>query len=312
MDRLQSMRTFLRVVEAGSFAAAARECELSPATVTRLIADLENHLGTRLLSRTARRLALTDTGEHYLERVRTILVEIDDAEASAAAANAEPRGQLRVLVPPSLAAHQIAKLLPRFRAQYPRVSIDLVAPGAVETVDETFDVTLIVIARPLADGDFVARRLAQAEVIACASPAYLDRLGRPEDPPGLAALEAIVAPSVRELVFHRGAESVGFVPRRSVLSTTHVDTMYAAACAGLGVVGLPSFVVEDALRQHALERVLPEWHLSTFDVYAAMPTRKHLPARTRAFVAFLLQALGGGGADPWRVAAGGATPQPAQ
>ena len=318
MDRLHSMRVFSRVIEQGSFASAARELNLSPAVVTRLVADLEEHLGARLINRTTRRLALTDTGELYLERVRQILTEVEEAEALASAATSEPRGHLRVLAPPAFAVHQIAKHLPRFRAQYPRVTLELSVPGPVETVDENFDISIIQVGRPLADGDFVARRLARTEVIACASPEYLDLRGRPTRPDQLPEHEAMLPPFIREITFHRGnfgddepaGDSVTLAPKRSALSTTHIDTMYAAALAGLGIAGLPSFVVEDALLEHALERVLPDWHMLTGTIYAAMPTRKHVPARTRAFVDFLVQTFGGEDRDPWLLAAGCETQRP--
>jgi DNA-binding transcriptional LysR family regulator len=317
MDRLHSMRVFARVVEQGSFASAARGLNLSPAVVTRLVADLEDHLGARLINRTTRRLALTDTGELYLERVRQILTEIDEAEALASAATSEPRGHLRVLSPPAFAVHQLAKHLPKFRAQYPRVTIELSVPGPVETVDENFDVSIIQVGRPLADGDFVARMLARSEVIICASPEYLDQRGRPNHPDEMSEYDAMLPPFIREITLYHGpfdndgppGEAVTLAPARAALSTTHIDTMYAAALAGLGVAGLPSFVVEDALLEHALERVLPEWHLLTGTLYAAMPTRKHVPARTRAFVDFLVKTFGGRDEDPWLLAAGCATPR---
>ena len=312
MDRLHSMRVFCRVIDAGSFAAAAREMNLSPAVVTRLVADLEEHLGARLINRTTRRLALTDIGEAYLERARQILTEVEEAEALASTASTEPRGHLRVLAPPAFATHQLAKLLPKFHAQYPKITIELSAPGPVETVDENFDVSIISLGRRPLDGDFVARRLAKSEVIACASPEYLDRNGRPEHPSDLVLHEAMVPTFLREITFVQGAwgddepagESVTLTPHRPVLGTVHTDTLYAAALHGLGIAGLPSFVAEDALLEHALERVLPHWHLFTVTLYAAMPTRKHVPARTRAFVDFLVQAFGGDDRDPWLSAAG--------
>ena len=312
MDRLHSMRVFSRVVDEGSFARAARELNLSPAVVTRLVADLEEHLGSRLNNRTTRRLSLTDTGELYLERVRHILTEVEEAEALATAATSEPRGHLRVLCPPAFAVHQIAKHLPRFRALYPRVSLELSVPGPVETVDENFDVSILTEGRRPLDGNFVARRLARSEVILCAAPEYLDRRGRPQHPKDMDGHESMVPPFLRELTFHTGAgdddgapgESVTLSPKRAGLSTIHTDTMYAAALAGLGITGLPSFVAEDALLENALERVLPQWHLFTTTLYAGMPTRKHVPARTRVFVDFLVKTFGGEERDPWLLAAG--------
>ncbi|MEO8806668.1 MAG: LysR family transcriptional regulator [Burkholderiaceae bacterium] len=312
MDRLHSMRVFSRVIEQGSFAGAARDLNLSPAVVTRLVADLEEHLGARLINRTTRRLSLTDTGEIYLERVRHILTEVDEAEALATAATAEPRGHLRVLCSPAFAVHQIAKLLPKFRALYPRVTLELSVPGPVETVDENFDVSILTEGRRPLDGSFVARRLARSEVIACASPEYLDKHGRPKHPRDLAHHEAMVPNFLHELTFHAvnwdgedaAAESVTLPMPRPALSTIHTDTMYAAALAGMGITGLPSFVAEDALLENALERVLPQWHLLTTTLYAGMPTRKHVPARTRAFIDFLVQTFGGEDRDPWLLAAG--------
>ena len=317
MDRLHSMRVFTRVVDQGSFASAARELNLSPAVVTRLVADLEEHLGARLINRTTRRLALTDTGELYLDRVRHILTEIEEAEALASAATSEPRGHLRVLAPPAFAVHQLATHLPRFKAKFPRVTLELSVPGPVETVDENFDVSIIQVGRPLGDGDFVARLLARSEVIICASPEYLDLRGRPTHPNEMAAHDAMLPPFIREVTLYRGQAddpeppdtAVTLAPAKPALSTIHIDTMYAAALAGMGIAGLPSFVVEDALLEHALERVLPEWHLLTATLYAAMPTRKHVPARTRAFIDFLVQTFGGQDHDPWLLAAGCETPR---
>ena len=311
MDRLTSMRVFSRVIEEGSFAGAARQLNLSPAVVTRLVADLEEHLGARLVNRTTRRLALTDTGEAYLERVRHVLTEVEVAEALATASSAEPRGQLRVLCSPAFAVHQLAKHLKLFRARYPRVSLELSVPGPVETVDENFDVTILTEGRRPLEGGFVARRLARSEVICCAAPEYLDQRGRPKHPRDLVSHEAMVPSFMRELTFHgrstvagQEAESFTIDRPRAGLSTVHTDTLYAAALAGMGITGLPSFVAEEALLENALERVLPCWHLQSMTLYAGMPTRKHVPARTRAFVDFLVEIFGGEDRDPWLLAAG--------
>lgn len=312
MDRLQSMRVFAKVVELGSLAAAARELDLSPAVVTRLLADLEAHLNVRLLNRTTRRLALTDVGEAYLDRVRQILSELDEAESLAMAANREPRGELRLLMPPPFAAHQFAKHLPAFRARHPKVTIDLEVRNApVETADEACDVSVIIKGRhrPL-KGDFVARLLARTEVILCATPEYLDRRGRPAQPSDLMHHEALVPvlPHVpREWTFYNGPWGEGegtTVEVRGGLATNHIDTLFAAALAGLGVVGLPSFMLEDALMEGVLERILPDWRLMDFHIYAAMPTRKYMPARTRAFLDFMIETFGGEDRDPWLAAAG--------
>jgi DNA-binding transcriptional LysR family regulator len=318
MDRLHSMRVFARVIDEGSFAAASRELNLSPAVVTRLVADLEEHLGARLINRTTRRLSLTDTGELYLERVRHVLTEVEEAEALASASSTELRGHLRVLCSPAFAVHQLAKHLRRFRALYPLVTLELSVPGPIDTVDENFDVTILTEGKRQLEGGFIARRLARSEVIACAAPEYLDERGRPQHPSELAGHEAMVPSFLRELTFYTRSPSAADVGDigdaagesftidrlRAGLSTVHTDTLYACALAGMGITGLPSFVAGDALLENALERVLPHWHLLSTTIYAGMPTRKHVPARTRAFVDFLVESFGGEDRDPWLVAAG--------
>lgn len=312
MDALRAMRVFARVIDEGSFAGASRALDMAPAVVTRLVAELEEHLGARLMNRTTRRIALTEIGESYLERVRQILADVDEAEAMASASVTEPRGHLRMLMPPAVAVHQFAKHLPRFHAQYPQVTVEVVANGPVETVDDSYDLTIALSRKPL-DGQFVARRLARTEVITCASPEYLDRRGRPNHPRDMQQHDVLIPPLSelqRGITFYRfgagptPAESLTAVPRRGVLSTINVDTNYAAALSGLGIAGLPSFVIEDALLEHALERVLPEWRLFSADLWACMPTRQHVPARTRAMVDFLIQIFGGEDRDPWLAAAG--------
>ncbi len=153
-----------------------------------------------------------------------------------------------------------------------------------------------------------AWRLARSEVVMCAAPEYLDRRGRPQHPHELAGHDAIIPTlpnAPRELAFHNASgETVSIAPPLAVLNTNHIDTNYAVALAGMGIAGLPSFVAEDALLEHALERVMPQWHLLTVTVYAATPTRKHMPARTRAFIDFLVATLGGEDRDPWLAAAG--------
>jgi DNA-binding transcriptional LysR family regulator len=251
-----------------------------------------------------------------------VLTEVDEAEALATASNAEPRGHLRVLCPPAFAVHQLAKHLAPIRDRYPRVSIELTVPGPVETIDENFDVTIIMEGRRKIDGSFIARRLARSEVVTCAAPEYLDLRGRPRHPRDLAGHEAMVPTFVRELTFSTRSSASGPVETFTVerpqtgLSTIHTDTLYAAALAGMGITGLPSFVAADALLENALERVLPRWHLESMTLYAGMPTRKHVPARTRAFVDFLVETFGGEDRDPWLIAAGcptqlSAPPRPA-
>lgn len=307
------MRVFTRVIDEGSFAGAARALDMAPAVVTRLVADLEEHLGARLMNRTTRRIALTDVGEAYLERVRQILADLDEAEALAAASVTDPRGHVRVLSPPAVAVHQLAKMLPRFHQLFPQVTVEIAANGPVETVDENFDLTIALVRKPL-EGNFVARRLARTEAILVASPEYLARKGVPGHPQEMSAHDTLIPPIseiMRGVTFYRAApddeapaETFFSVPRRGVLSTTHTDANYSAALAGLGIAALPSFVIESALMKGTLKRVLPEWRLFSTTLWVCMPSRQHLPARTRALRDFLVEAFGGEDRDPWLAAAG--------
>jgi DNA-binding transcriptional LysR family regulator len=311
MDQLRALRVFVQVIAEGSFSGAARTLDLAPAVVTRAVSDLEDHLGVRLLNRTTRSLALTEVGENYLERAKWVLAELDDADELASAVNSSPRGNLRILCPPAFATHQLVRHLPIFRQRFPRIQLELVAAGPVDAADESFDVSILSIGQQPLQGDFVVRQLASSKFIICASPAYLARSGWPQQPDDLLQHEGLlpdVAAVRRELTLFREqidlpntqSQMHRMTSRTPALSTSQLEVLYAAALAGMGVAGLPTFMVSEALRDGRLARVLPEWHGGVLKLYAAMPTRKHVPTRTRAFVDFLVETFGGNQEDPWQ------------
>lgn len=309
MDQLRAMRVYAQVVDAGSFTGAADKLDLAPAVVTRLIADLEAHLGVRLLNRTTRSLALTQAGERYLERVQRILADVEEAETAANLETAEPRGVVRVLASPAIATHQLAKHIPKLRAQYPKLTIELTVQNSVETVDDSHDISILTMMRPLQTGNFVARLLAQSEMIVCASPQYLDARGRPQKPVDLLSHEWLLpfAPDGnRDTTFEhcplragKAQKPVTLPQPAMALSTPHLDTLFRAAIAGMGITAVPTFLADEALASGQLERVMPDWRIKTLWIYAAMPTRMHIPARTRVFTEFLLKTFGGAARDPW-------------
>jgi len=310
MDHLRCLRVFTQVIADGSFAKAARTLDLAPAVVTRSIADLEEHLGARLVNRSTRSLALTDIGEAYLESAQRVLAELDDADALAGASTAEPSGVLRVLCPPAFAIHQLAHHLPRFRKLYPRIVFEIATPGPVDAADDSFDVSILSIGQQPLQGEFVARRLATSTFILCAASGYLDQHGNPQIPDGLQQHTSLV-PDVsavrRNLTLYRqtpdktegATNTVTLALPTPTLSSNHIDLLYAAALAGMGIAGLPSFIAQQALRDGRLQRVLPAWRGARLTLYAAMPTRKHVPARTRVFLDFLMESFGDGDTDPW-------------
>lgn len=305
MDHLHSLRVFCRVIDTQGFAAAAREMNLSPSVVTRLINKLEAHVGARLINRTTRRLGLTEAGEAYLEQVRRILAELDQAEASVRSASHSLSGHLKVLAPAAFAAYQLAPLLIGFRQRYPLLTIGLSAPGPVEAMDESFDVSLIT-ARgdTMEDAEFVARRLARSHMILCASPTYLARHGRPGAPDELHKHEVLMGPQSQSMTLHAdGGTGAGkpfeFAAQHSPLSTVQMDISMAATTAGLGISAMPSYAAAQAIAERRLERVLPGWHLFQISVFAAIPSRKYVQAKTRAFLDFLFEVFPDDDRDPW-------------
>jgi len=311
MDQLRALRVFDKVVASGSFAAAARSLDMTPPVVTRLLAELEAHLGVRLLNRTTRRVALTPTGDAYLESARRVLADLDDADALAGTSSRQPRGLLRILCPPAFAVHQLALHLPRFRALYPQVALEVSAMGPVDVADDQHDVSIVSVGQQVLQGNFVARQLAQSTFVLCASPAYLNRRGRPGAPEDLLAHDGLL-PAVsalrRQLTLYRDdpVGSEGPSPRvvhlplpRAAVSSAHIEFLLAGAITGLGIAGLPSFAASACLRDGRLERVLPQWRSGALTLYAAMPTRRQVPLRTRLFFDFLVQTFGGSDRDPW-------------
>ena len=313
MDQLRAMRVFVRAVDEGSLAGAGRALDLAPAGVTRILAELEAHLNARLLHRTTRRLALTEAGERYLLSARRLLAELDEADAEAGASSTEARGTLRVMAPPAFAVHQLAPLLPLLQQRHPQLRLEMSAAGAVEGVDAHHDVSIVSLGAQPLQGDFIARPLAASTFVLCATPAYLARAGCPVEPEqllGHAGLLPVVAAVRRELTLYRmkdassakrpGPDSVTLPEPQPLLATAQLELLLAAALAGAGIAGLPSFLAAPALRDGRLQRVLPAWHGGRLTMHAAMPTRRHLPARTRAFVDLLVERFGGSlERDPW-------------
>lgn len=299
MDRLLSMRVFQRVIDEGGFAAAARALDMSPAGVTRLVNDLEHHLGARLLQRTTRKLALTDAGESYLRRVRTILQEIDDAEAAVGTSTQALQGMIRVQASPLLASYFLALNIAQWHQLYPKVTLDLVVdPFPHQHVDE-FDVTFMTVDEGF-DANVVARPLATTEYIVCAAPAYLQRAGVPLHPHDLQRhaylkfLRQQGGGSSNRRLRLRPVDGVGEpveVDMPVVLQSVSFDVLYLAALHGAGVVVLSRLLVAPDLDSGTLVHLLPDWTFGRSTVYAAVPSRKLMPARTRTFLAFISDLL---------------------
>ncbi|NIC42848.1 LysR family transcriptional regulator [Aquabacterium sp. A08] len=294
MDRLLSMRVFERVVAEGGFAAAARALDLSPPVVTRLVADLEEHLGARLLQRTTRRLALTDAGHAYLGRVRAILQDIDEADAAAGEHTRGLSGVLRLHAPPVLATYVLAPLLAAFRERYPLIRLDVEVESTAAPPIEDFDITLLATDEHF-DAGIVARKLIESEVMLVAAPAYLARRGVPATPQDLARHDCLRVrlPLVRTRTWvlwpAHDPDQTETVTVEPVLQVNHTDTVLRAALDGAGICAMTVDVGGAYLTRGELVRVLAPWILGRLSLYAAMPSRKFVPQRTRVFMDFLTE-----------------------
>jgi len=294
MDRLMSMRVFERVASEGSFAAAARALDLSPPVVTRLVADLETHLGARLLQRSTRRVSMTEAGQAYLARVRVILQDLEEAEALTRSHTTELAGLLRVHAPPVLASYVMAPLLAGFRARHPRIEVDIEVGTRPDPPIEDFDLTLLGTDNRV-DADAIVRKIIESEAILVASPAYLARRGVPLTPQDLAAHDGLrLRPSggragVLRMWCPQHPDLALEAPLRPVLQANHTDTLLRATLDGAGITSVAVDVVAPYLACGALVHVLSPWITGRLVMYAAMPSRKFLPQRTRVFLEFLIE-----------------------
>ncbi len=296
MDRLMSMRVFQRVIDEGGFAAAARALDLSPAVVTRLVADLEDHLGTRLVHRTTRRLALTDAGESYLERVRAILLDIEEADILASSHTRELAGTLRVLVPPVLATHVLAPGMADFRRRFPTILVDIEVQSFQVPAIEDFDITLMLTDAAF-DADVVARKIISLETILVASPNYLMAHPAPTQLAELSQHSYLrmkapgLHPRVLQLFQDASTEIRENVAVEPVLWTNHPDILLQAALDGAGITAMSVELGAPYLASGALVRVLAPWITGRLSLYAALPSRKFLPQRTRVFLEYLTEQI---------------------
>jgi DNA-binding transcriptional LysR family regulator len=283
---LNDILVFARVVQTGSFTAAARALQMPKSTVSRKITDLEQRLGVRLLQRTTRTLSLTDEGRTYHDFCARIVDEIDEAELAVGRLRAVPRGPLRVTTPLNFGF--MGSIVADFAKDNPEVSLEIVSTDrVVSLVEERFDVA--VRAASLGDSTLIARPLGEIRRIAVASPAYVKRRGRPREPADVAehdclAFGAGATPTLWR--FEKGAASVD-VTVKPRLVINDFEVLADAALAGLGIAMLPIFRCAGELRERRLERVLKEWRSPRVVIHAVYPTARYLSPKVRAFVEHL-------------------------
>ncbi len=295
MDILFNMRTFVCVVETGSFTAAAQRMDLTTSYVSRSVATLEAHLRTRLLQRTTRRIALTEAGQRYLLRCQQILGYIEEAEAEAGDAHAHPAGNLKVHSMTGIGQHYLTKTIAAYNQKYPDVSFDLtLANRTTDILDEGYHVS-VVIARELPDSGLVSKNIGSTFSVLCASPAYIAEHGFPHRPGDLhphRCLRLVNAAMSLDKWHFEGPDGDEMITiNRSVFQVNTADAMTEAVKAGLGIGALPVYSAIAGLRDGSLVRVLPNYRLYALQVFALYPSRQYLDAKIRTWVEFLRDTL---------------------
>ena len=291
MDRLSAMQVFAQVVEAGSFAKAAERLGMSTSAASRHVAELETHLQTRLLNRTTRRVSLTESGRAFYERSVQLLADLQEAEEEASSAAVVPRGTIRLTTSVNFGVRHVAPAIAAFVAAHPDVRFDVsLADRVVDLVEEGFDIA-IRIGTPGAD-NLVARKLGETRLVPCASPAYLERHGAPKAPAELAnhncfTYEYVTPRNVWRFRDRSGAEQA--VRVAGTLHSNNGDLLAEVAARDGGIVFEPAFIVGPEVRAGRLVPLLQDFVPPPVPIYAVYPSRKHLSAKVRRFVEFLVE-----------------------
>ena len=290
MDRFQEMTVIAAVVDAGSFIGAAQSLPMSKAVVSRLVAELENRLGVRLLNRTTRTLSLTQEGQAFYLRCKSVLADVEEAEAEVMARRGLARGVLKLNVPVTFGVMHLAPLWGEFMSQNPEVILDVtLSDRVVDLVDEGYDLAVRI--GRLSSSTLVSRQIASTRMVLCASPDYLKRRGTPQHPSELASHDLIAYSLMStgdhwELTGQEGTLSVKVKPR---MKTNSGDTCVQVAIDGQGVIFQPSFIVDQLIKAGKLLALLPEYTTIEYGIYAVYASRQNVSPKVRVLIDYLLK-----------------------
>ncbi|MBE9137148.1 LysR family transcriptional regulator [Nodosilinea sp. LEGE 07088] len=292
MDKLESMRAFTQVVEAGGFAAAARKMDLSRSAVNKLVMNLETDLQTQLLHRTTRRVSPTDAGRAYYDRCLAILADLEEAELALTRLQQEPRGSLRINAPMTFGTWHLAPLVVAFMAQYPELHVELVLNDRrIDPIEEGFDVTVRIAAEPPGSG-LIAHLLAPCPLVLCAAPTYLQRRGTLAHPDELRHHACLhYGHRAQDNSWNLVGEVQHTVTVNGPLCCNNGEVLRAAALAGLGIVMLPEFMVGKDLEEARLCPILVDYPPPSINIYALYPVNRHLSAKVTRLVEFLAEKI---------------------
>lgn len=294
MDQFAALRAFVAVADAQSFSNAARALRIAKSAVSRQVSDLESDLGARLLHRTTRSLSLTEAGRAYFERAARILADLDDANRAVGELQAAPRGRLRISAPMSFGFLHLMPALSDFMARYPEVVVDLAMNDRfVDLVNEGFDIAIQIATLP--NSSLIARQLAPARRVICASPNYLSAHGAPRSPNDLKTHACVFnsnLPSAREWRFVSPDGVPLPVTVNGRLSVNNGDALRVAALRGQGLANLPTFIVGADLQSGALATVLDNFVAQDLSINAVYSHSRHLSPTVRALIDFLVDRFG--------------------
>ena len=287
MDKFTALGVFVKVVELGGFTAAAGKLGLSPSAVTKTIARLEDELGTQLFNRTTRRLRPTDFGAEFHQRCVNILAELEDAEATLKRGSAVSRGRIRAVVPLSFGRVTLAPELPRFFERYPEISLELhFSDSSVDLIAEGYD--LAVRTGSSTDSRLTTRLLTRGPQVTVAAPAYLDRHGEPATPEALREHNCLISRFGPDWRF-RGADGLPYTLRvRGNATINSGDALREAAVAGTGIAQGTWWLYRKDLERGDLREILRDRQVEGAPVSVLYPPQRHLPAKLRAFIDFLV------------------------
>jgi DNA-binding transcriptional LysR family regulator len=291
MDRLQAMAAFVRVVETGSFSAAARQLNVGQPAISKTIAQLEDRLQVRLLVRSTHSLSPTDAGVRFYERARLAIQEVDEAELEARGAGASLSGRLRVSAATTFARLMIMPRLPEFLAQHPSLDMEVILDDRViDLVTESIDIALRL--GTLADSTAVARKIASGRRSVVATPSYLAHAGVPRLPADLAHHHALIYSQLGDNWRFRQGDTEASVTVRGRLRVSAAEGIRAAVLADMGIAVTSDWMFAPELASGDVQRVLSDWTLPPIDLWAIFPTGRLASAKARAFAEFVQSVLG--------------------
>ncbi|CCD95933.1 putative transcriptional regulatory protein domain, LysR family [Bradyrhizobium sp. ORS 375] len=293
MDKLSSLRAFVKVVESGSFAEAGRQLRLSRSAISKYIGELEQSLGVQLIVRTTRHASPTETGQRYFERAVSILADLDAADQAVSQSQAAPRGLLRINAPMSFGTLRLGPVVADFMSRYPELQLQIVlSDDLLDPVQDGFDVTLRI--AELESSSLVARRIMPVDRVICAAPAYLARHGTPESPEDLRRHTSLtygflLTGNQWKLT---GRDGDHWIQPAWSLCVNNAEVLRDVATKGQGIALIPHFIAAEALASGALTAILADYTAPPLALYAIYPPTRHLSVKVRLFIDFLVERFG--------------------